>query len=172
MVGGFYVMINVDDRLLGKVSDKEMYLLLVLATFFGKTFKQSAYPSNNTLMKMTGWKIDKLRIVKNSLIQKGIIVIEERFNGRQQSNIYHIKTDGMLGYYVSIDNDARNEGVGKSNTLGSRKNQLHPQSEKPTTKKHYVERSINKKEELEKHFSFSVESNGQGMYVSKLFGQT
>lgn len=162
-------MINVDDRLLKEVNDKEMFLLLVLATFFGKTFKSSAYPSNKTLIEMTGWKIDKLRSVKNSLIEKGILVVEERYEGRQRSNIYHVNTNGMLGYFVGMENDKRIEGVGKSNTLASGKNQQPPQWENPTPNKHYLKRSINKKEELNS-FSFNVKSNGQGVYASPLFG--
>jgi hypothetical protein len=164
-------MINVDDRLLDNLNDKETYLLLILATYFGETYKSSAFPSNKTLMKRTKWSLDKLRAVKNSLIEKDVIEIEERFDkGRQTTNMYHIKTNGMLGYYVPIDIDKRNIGVGKPNHTGGRKKPPHPQSEKPTTIKHYTEESINKKEVLD-YFSVNVKSNGQGSYVSPLFGE-
>lgn len=159
-------MINVDDRLLDKVTDSEMYLLLILASYFGETFKKSAFPSNKTLMERTKWGIDKLRSVKNSLIEKGMIEVEERYDkNRQTTNMYHVNLGDMLGYFVNISEDKRQSGgVGKSNHTRSRKTQHHPQSEKPTTIKHYTEGSIKKNKALGNVISlsdaYSIVANG------------
>ena len=90
-------MINIDTRFLSKVDESEMWLLLHITKRLGK--KMFCFPSNKTLMKDTGWKIDKLRDVKTRLEQKGVISIEGTKGG---SNNYHVKTD-EIGVFIGVD---------------------------------------------------------------------
>lgn len=88
-------MINIDDRLLPKVNESEMWLILNLAKRFGESF--TAFPSNKTLLEDTGWHIEKLQRVKKSLAEKRILKIKVRKNA---SNLYTINTE-YLGVYIN-----------------------------------------------------------------------
>jgi hypothetical protein len=88
-------MINVHCKLLSKVDESEMWLLLHLVKRVN--VDQSSFPSNKTLLKDTGWKIDKLQKVKKNLIDRELLIIQERPN---TSNLYVLNTD-LLGIYVN-----------------------------------------------------------------------
>lgn len=102
-------MINIDTRLLPDINEKELWLLVMIAKRFDA--KMSSYPSNQTLMKDTGWGVDKLRAVKLSLHKKGILNVEDRFDkkGKQTSNLYSVDTQ-----YLSVFVNLSDKGVGKS----------------------------------------------------------
>lgn len=119
-------MINVDDRILIEVDASEMWLLLHITRRLGK--KMYCWPSNDTLMKDTGFKIDKLREVKKSLVEKRLISIEIKDG---TSNIYRIETD-KLGVFIAADR--LNAPPSEKPTGPPRKNQLPTPSEKPTDK--------------------------------------
>lgn len=93
-------MINIDTRIFAKVSESEYWLLSHIAKRLND--KAACFPSNETLLKDTGWGIDKLQANKRSLIKKKILAVENRFKeSRQTSNHYVIKTD-LIGVFVSI----------------------------------------------------------------------
>lgn len=97
-------MINIHSKLLSKVDDSEMWLLIHIANRIGMEMK--CFPSNKTLMRDTGWKIDKLQRVKKSLAEKGLIEITERVNS---SNLYTINTD-LISLFVPAKGRSTEEG--------------------------------------------------------------
>ncbi len=119
-------MINIDTRFLSKVDESEMWLLLHITKRLGK--KMFCFPSNSTLLNDTGWSIDKLRYVKKSLEQKGLIWIEDTHG---KSNNYHVKTD-EIGVFIGADR--LSDTPSEKPTGVSRKNQQGTPSEKPTPK--------------------------------------
>lgn len=96
-------MINVDDRLLSQLDEKEMWLLMHIVKRLGAD--GTCWPSNDTLMDDTGWKdIRTLRRVKKQLEEKGIMKQDARFNDKneQRSNTYTVLTD-LIGVYKSAN---------------------------------------------------------------------
>lgn len=94
-------MVNVDDRLLIRVTDSELYLLCHITKRLNK--EMFCFPSNRTLLNDTGWGIEKLQKVKKSLIDKGYLCIESKFqNNVQTTNTYMVTTD-LIGVFVSSD---------------------------------------------------------------------
>ena len=92
-------MINVDDRLLSTLDEKEMWLLMHIVKRLG--VDGTCWPSNDTLMEDTGWKdIRTLRRVKKQLEDKGIMKQDARYNDKneQRSNTYRVLTD-LIGVY-------------------------------------------------------------------------
>lgn len=88
-------MLNIDDRLLPKVDEAEMWLILHLAKRLGESF--TTFPSNSTLLKDTGWHIEKLQRVKKSLVEKRIIKVKTRKN---TSNLYTINSE-FIGVFIN-----------------------------------------------------------------------
>lgn len=112
-------MINIDTRLLPKINESELWLLMMIAKRFDVS--KSSFPSNDTLIKETGWGRDKLKKTKDSLIYKGILNVSDRYdkNGKQTSNLYTVNTE-YISVFVKLNNRGHenkhplNQGVGKS----------------------------------------------------------
>lgn len=126
-------MINTHTTLLDQLTESEYWLLVHITKRLGKNM--FCWPSNETLMKDTGWSIDKLRDTKIELQKKNMIEVEILFG---KSNRYHVKTD-LIGVYVGADQLSsdplgKNIGVGKNQHTPPRKNQHTTPSEKPTPK--------------------------------------
>lgn len=101
-------MINIDTRILAKITESEYWLLCHIAKRLDD--KSACFPSNETLMKDTGWGKEKLQSNKKSLISKKILAIENRFkDNRQTSNYYRIKTP-FIGVFVTLK-ELTKEGV-------------------------------------------------------------
>jgi|SRR5690242_393105 len=92
-------MVNIDDRLYKLVDGNEFWLLNHIVRRMNK--RAQCWPSNNTLMKDTGWGMEKLQKVKKQLIDKGFVTVHPRRNdkGGLTSNVYEISTD-LLGIFV------------------------------------------------------------------------
>lgn len=95
-------MINVDDRLLENVDQAELFLLCHIVKRLNRGM--FCFPANKTLLKDTGWAMEKLQKVKKSLVEKEYLTIEHRFSSsdRQTTNIYKVKTS-LIGAYVGGD---------------------------------------------------------------------
>lgn len=95
-------MINVDDRLLELVNDKEYWLLTKIAKRIGSN--SDAWPSLSTLSGDTGYSKPTVIKVINSLIEKGLISKEsrKRRDGSNTSNIYRILTRYIYPYNPDI----------------------------------------------------------------------
>jgi hypothetical protein len=95
------MIINVKFELLDRVDASEFWLLSHIVKRLNK--EMFCFPSNKTLLSDTGWHIDKLQKVKKSLVEKGFLSIEERFNAdRRTSNTYYVTTD-LIGVFVGAD---------------------------------------------------------------------
>lgn len=102
-------MINIDTRILeAGMTEPELWLMVHITKRLNK--HMFCFPSNRTLLKDTGWGIDKLRLVKGSLVQKGFLTIDARFReDRRTSNVYTVKTD-LIGVYVGADRMSKARG--------------------------------------------------------------
>ena len=69
-------MLNIDDRLLELVDEKELWLMLKIKSFTNAGGE--AWPSNETLCRVTGWSKNTLAVVKKRLVKKGLLVIKKR----------------------------------------------------------------------------------------------
>lgn len=110
-------MINIDTRFLDDVNADQLWLLCHIIKRADS--RLSAYPSNKTLCKDTGWNIKKLQKIKTSLIDRGILMVKPRFNQdqKQTSSVYSIRTD-FMGVYVPAKNiEVGLEGDPKTDTL-------------------------------------------------------
>lgn len=94
-------MLNVNDRLLFEVDESELFLLLHICVFWDG--EGNPFPSIDTLAKRTGFGVKKVRQVKQSLIEKGLISAEGRYDakGARTSDSITIETE-MIGVYVSM----------------------------------------------------------------------
>lgn len=94
-------MINIDDRLLTKVNQDELWLLCHIAKRINKT--NTCWPSNRMLCRETGWAIEKLQKIKKSLSDKNLMKVLQRRHpeGGQGANMYQIKTD-LIGIFVKL----------------------------------------------------------------------
>lgn len=90
-------MINVDTRLLENLDANELYLLMHLVKRIGKN--DVCWPSNATLVKDTGWHIEKIQKIKKSLHNKKLINVE-RSRTIGKSNVYRI-TNALIRVYVN-----------------------------------------------------------------------
>lgn len=110
-------MINIDDRLLKKMDANETYLMLHIAKRLNS--QKYCWPSNDKLLEDTGWHIQKLQKIKNSLVKKGLMEVERRGD---KTNIYTVIADG-IGVFIScgrVSPDEVEDGV-KSTTQDSAK---------------------------------------------------
>ncbi len=86
-------MLNIHGEILDLLNESEYFLFCILLNYGNKSC-----PDNGVLLHRTGWGLNKLQATKKSLISKGILTIEARFNlnkgekGRE-SNYYIITTD-------------------------------------------------------------------------------
>lgn len=123
-------MINVDDRLLTQLDEKEMWLLMHIVKRLGAD--GTCWPSNETLLNDTGWKdIRTLRRVKSQLEDKGMMRQDARYNDKneQRSNTYKVLTD-LIGVYKTANTlqtggakNAQATGVQKMHSPGVQKMQ-------------------------------------------------
>lgn len=143
-------MINIDDRLYNAVDMSEYWLLSHIVRRLNK--QMYCFPSNKTLMMDTGWAIDKLQKVKKSLVDKGLISVDSRFNetDRQSTNFYRVETD-LIGVFVDgkrlsyppiktvwhTDENSTREGVEKPTTEVLTKDEvlIHEESNDSSSKK-------------------------------------
>lgn len=138
-------MINIDDRQLGLFTESELWLMIHIAKHMGAD--RNAFPSNETLLKSTGWGKDKLRKNKLSLERKKLMNKKPRYTGegKQTSNNYNITTNA-IGVFVSLDEltndldkDPKNKGLEnqtpteKTTPLRGSENQRGGGSENQTT---------------------------------------
>lgn len=114
-------MINIDTRLLPQVDSAELWLLVHIVKRID--MKRTCWPSNKTLCDDTGWQIDKLQRVKNSLVKKRLLVVEPRF---KSSNVYRVKTS-YLKVFVDVEKVEFEEiqPTGKGSTIPD---EGHPQN--------------------------------------------
>jgi len=86
-------MLNIHGDILDLLNESEYYLFSILLNYGTKSC-----PDNSVLLHRTGWGLNKLQTAKKSLISKGLLKVEARFNptkgakGRE-SNVYVITTD-------------------------------------------------------------------------------
>jgi len=86
-------MLNIHGDILDLLNESEYYLFSILLNYGTKSC-----PDNSVLLHRTGWGLNKLQTAKKSLISKGLLKVEARFNptkgakGRE-SNAYVITTD-------------------------------------------------------------------------------
>ncbi len=96
-------MINIDNRLLAQINPDELYLLCHIVNYMNQN--KMCFPSNGKLIKDSGFSQSKILRVKNTLIDKKIMTVTQRFraDGSQTSNLYKLQTD-YIGVYVSGKN--------------------------------------------------------------------
>lgn len=96
-------MINIDNRLLPQINPDELYLLCHIVNYMNQN--KMCFPSNGKLIKDSGFSQSKILRVKNTLIDKKIMTVTQRFrpDGSQTSNLYELQTD-YIGVYVSGKN--------------------------------------------------------------------
>lgn len=85
-------MLNIHGEILDVLNESEYFLFCILLNYGTKSC-----PDNGVLLHRTGWGLNKLQGTKKSLIKKGFLKVEARFNpikgekGRE-SNYYIITT--------------------------------------------------------------------------------
>ena len=96
-------MINIDTRLLPKVTPDQLFLLCHIVNFMNEN--RMCFPSNKKLIEQCGFSDSKILRVKNELVAKKIISVKQRFrpDGSQTSNIYKIESE-YIGVFVTGKN--------------------------------------------------------------------
>lgn len=96
-------MINIDTRLLLKVTPDELFLLCHIVNFMNEN--RMCFPSNKKLIEQCRFSDSKILRVKNELVSKKIISVKQRFrpDGSQTSNIYKIESE-YIGVFVTGKN--------------------------------------------------------------------
>lgn len=95
-------MLNINDKLLDKLDEKEYWLVCHLAKRINRS--GGCWPSMETILKDTGWKDERtVRKYYRSIESKGVMSVNPRFaqSGKQLSNEYII-TSGLIGVYVDL----------------------------------------------------------------------
>lgn len=137
-------MINVDDRLLDQINEKELYLLMRIAQHILKNpEKKQCFPGKNRLRKLTGYGRDKLNQTIKSLNDKGIIDKEQRKSkkGEFLTNLYTVKTQYIQIYvtqkldltFASSDEDHENVNPYTENQYTDKPYTDYPCTENPCT---------------------------------------
>ena len=85
-------MLNINGKLLEELDESEYYLFSILLNYGTKS-----RPDNGVLMHRTKWGLQKLQKVKKSLVSKGLLSINARFDRKDNkrgraSNEYKLKT--------------------------------------------------------------------------------
>ena len=93
-------MINLDDRLLDEVNEKELWLICHLARRM-RTKEQVCFPSNGQICTDTGWTENTVQAWKKSLLEKGILVVRK---APGKPNFYEFTTD-LVGIYLTLKGD-------------------------------------------------------------------
>jgi len=93
-------MINIDNRLLPQINPDELYLLCHIVNYMNQN--KMCFPSNGKLIKDSGFSQSKILRVKNTLIDKKIMTVTQRFrpDGSQTSNLYKIETE-FIGVFIT-----------------------------------------------------------------------
>jgi len=86
-------MLNIHGEILDLLNESEYFLFCILLNYGAKSC-----PDNGVLLHRTGWGLNKLQATKKSLITKGFLTVEARFNPNKgekgrESNSYIITTD-------------------------------------------------------------------------------
>lgn len=84
-------MLNIDDRLLEKLNESEMFLCMNILKYM-QTNRMTAWPSLETLSKSCRWDERTTKKWRQSLFDKGVIKIVEQPG---KSNIYSFVWDGF-----------------------------------------------------------------------------
>lgn len=84
-------MLNIDDRLLEKLNESEMFLCMNILKYM-QTNRMTAWPSLETLSKSCRWDERTTKKWRQSLFDKGVIKIVEQPG---KSNIYSFAWDGF-----------------------------------------------------------------------------
>jgi hypothetical protein len=144
-------MLNIHGDILDLLNESEYYLFSILLNYGTKSC-----PDNSVLLHRTGWGLNKLQTAKKSLISKGLLKVEARFNptkgakGRE-SNAYVITTDLASKYNDKlIRNKLVNNKVVKNKLVDNKlvDNRVYKELLKPLIIETKV--IIEKKEENEK----------------------
>lgn len=94
-------MINIDDRLLDQLTEKQYWLLSHIVKRINKD--GVCWPSLETIQRDTKWKDWRtVNKVRDELVQMGIIIVKPRMNkqGGRASNMFILNTD-MIGVFVT-----------------------------------------------------------------------
>lgn len=104
-------MINLNDKLLEKVNEYELWLCTHIAK---RMNENGAFPSNETLCKDTGWSLNTLQKHKKSLIAKKILICEKRFRDRggQTSNNYQLTSKYIKKFTETPKENTRTQNMG------------------------------------------------------------
>jgi hypothetical protein len=154
-------MLNIHGDILDLLNESEYYLFSILLNYGTKSC-----PDNSVLLHRTGWGLNKLQTAKKSLISKGLLNVEARFNptkgakGRE-SNAYVITTDLASKYNDKlIRNKLVNNKVVKNKLVDNKlvDNRVYKELLKPLIIETKV--IIEKKEEKIYPDSFSSEIIG------------
>ena len=116
-------MINIHENLIDSLNESEVYLLMHITRYMGQN--GFAFPSNETLCCRTCWHPNTLKKHKRSLIEKGLIRVEARYQdqGGQTSNAYFVETD-EIGIYIGAR--AGQKLAGGQNLVGGGVQNLAP----------------------------------------------
>ena len=101
-------MINIDSRLFGKVDANEFMLLAYLGSMINED--NICWPGNRRICNDLRWSMERLRVTKNKLKEKGLIDIEERFKQRsatdkkpaRTSNYYRVITPEISNFVPAL----------------------------------------------------------------------
>jgi len=93
-------MINIDTRLLKSIAPDELYLLCHIVNFMNEN--RMCFPSNKRLSIESKFSESKILRVKNELVLKKIISVQNRFrpDGSQTSNLYKIESE-YIGVFIT-----------------------------------------------------------------------
>jgi len=96
-------MLNIDDRILDRLNESETFLCLQILRYM-KPERMTAWPSMETLCKACGWSPNTFRKHRKSLIEKGVLSIEER---EGEPHIYSFKVPDF-GVFISKNDPYQN----------------------------------------------------------------
>lgn len=105
-------MINLDDRLLDRLDDRQMWLLLHIVKRINKD--GVCWPSMEQILKDTKWKDERtVKRVRDDLVGLGVIKVTSRMRqtGGQTSNLYSLETD-QIGVFVTAKRLQEMQGPG------------------------------------------------------------
>jgi len=93
-------MINIDTRLLNQLTPDELFLLCHIVNFMNEN--RMCFPSNKRLSTESKFSESKILRVKNELVLKKIISVQNRFrpDGSQTSNLYKIESE-YIGVFIT-----------------------------------------------------------------------
>lgn len=97
-------MINVDDRILGKVNENEFWIIMHVAKRM-RSNRLQAWPSLETIAKDCRWSENTTRRWRDSLVKKGYLQIEYRPG---LSNIYRFTMQG-IGIFTPMEGEYQEE---------------------------------------------------------------